>query len=398
MKISECSMRVDNDFIVFWNIKGEQYIIPRMLYEKFRQHIMAVREGKTEEKGASFINDSKIKEFVENNSDIVLKAIEDSLKIEAPSNSLAMAMTFNIQVDDGVKFIDREIMMDFLKQAVENKILNIVFRGSKVLKNKDIIDAIKFCRENNMYSFIELKDDEFDQASLQQIIAAGAYMLKLPIDFSTEGARTIDFARKLTNCTKNMGFSNCILTWIAKNDNINDVERAYAFVEECGAIGLQIDGYVPESDDDLELIPTKQNFEALYKIIRPYKKGRIMVTINKCYSPLRAYAGKSFLLTNTNKGISRGCGAGRDEVTLNVDGLLQPCFCLNMPEDISDIKEYWYTSKKLYQLRNIEEHTKMPCNNCEYNKFCIPCFAINNNIEDKLYKGGYNSCSVCIDD
>lgn len=398
MNISECSMRVDNEFIIFWDIKGEQIMLPKMLFPTFREYIKAIKEGK-EPENMPFMANESVLNFVKENPDIILKSIEDALNTEAPNNSLSMPMSINIQMDADGKFIGKDVLMDFLKQAVDNYIPNVVFRGDNILKNKDINEAIKYCANNNTYSFVEIRDTEFDKTAVEELIKSGVYLIKFPIDLAASSAKVLNFAQNMIKCLKENKFNNYVLTWTAKNSNIQDIKKVYALANQYKIPGIEIYGFLPQNEDDLDEIPSKENFEELYRIIRPYKhQGEVIVSINKCYSPMKAYAGKSFLLTNTNKGISRGCGAGRDEVTLNVDGQLQPCCCLNLPEDTTDIKQYWYTSKKLFQLRHLEDTTKMPCNKCEYNKFCIPCVAINHNLEDRIYKGGYNSCSICIDE
>ncbi len=398
MKIEECSMRVDNELILFWNIRGEQYVLPKMLYQTFRQHILSCKDGKNQESNMPFLAGEQLGKFVEENADIVLKAIEDSLKTEAPESALSMPMTLNIQMDEGNKRINKETMMSFVKQAADYYIPNVVFKGSHILQNNDILDAVKYCSDNNTYSLVEMSDTKFDAAAMDNLIKAGVHMIKIPVDFTPGHSEMMSFAKHALTFLRDSQFNNYSLLWTATDNSVDEIEKVYALAVQSGAVGVQVNGFIPQDDDELDLVPSVEKFDKLYKFMRAHRRERVFITAGKCYSPLKAYLGKSFLLTNTNSGVSRGCGAGRDEVTLNVNGELQPCEDLNFPEDSDDIKEYWYTSKKLFQLRNIEKNTKMPCNNCEYRKYCVPCFAINNNVDGSIYKGGYNSCSICLND
>jgi len=85
---------------------------------------------------------------------------------------------------------------------------------------------------------------------------------------------------------------------------------------------------------------------------------------------------------NPNRGIERGCGAGRDRFCVRADGQLSPCIYIEESENFDLLADYWEKSTALQKLRSIEKNTVESCKDCCYNRFCLPCY----------YKNGAKSC------
>lgn len=101
---------------------------------------------------------------------------------------------------------------------------------------------------------------------------------------------------------------------------------------------------------------------------------------------MKAIIGQKFFI-NLNQGINKGCQAGRDSISISVDGKITPCRHLEYEEFYTSIAEYWVSSPVLKQLRDIEHDTRRPCQGCEYERYCLHCMAVNFKLKGELFKG-----------
>ena len=140
---------------------------------------------------------------------------------------------------------------------------------------------------------------------------------------------------------------------------------------------LMVMAFKPKSTGQHGFIPNKEDFHTLANNIKQMRKEfpDLSIEVESCYSPLNAYLKQKFFI-NTNTGISKGCGAGRDGVVLNVDGDFTPCRHLDTAENFINLKDYWYNSKVLKDLRLIEKTTKSLCKGCRYDQYCLCCPAV----------------------
>lgn len=132
----------------------------------------------------------------------------------------------------------------------------------------------------------------------------------------------------------------------------------------------------PNSKNQIDNFPSKEQLEKIFVFIKKYT-GNVTIIIDKCFSQLKAFLGRS-IFTNTNTGLYKGCTAGLNSFTLNVDGKFSPCRHLFISESYPSISEYWTKSPILQKLRLYDTTTIYPCINCTLNNYCRPCFAITN--------------------
>lgn len=104
-----------------------------------------------------------------------------------------------------------------------------------------------------------------------------------------------------------------------------------------------------------------------------------------------AVANESALFGNMNISKYKGCGAGRHNFSVNVDGLLSPCRNLDIYEESNSLLEYWNNSEVLKKLRAIEDDRREPCLSCKYSDYCRHCQAISYKLHGELFLGN----SVC---
>ena len=100
-------------------------------------------------------------------------------------------------------------------------------------------------------------------------------------------------------------------------------------------------------------------------------KSRMELTVESCFSPLRAVMGGADEKRNGNRGIGRGCEAGSCFFAVQADGRFTPCPYLDACETYSSITEYWEHSPVLKNIRKQSGHE-----GCPYARRCLPCSAV----------------------
>ena len=112
-----------------------------------------------------------------------------------------------------------------------------------------------------------------------------------------------------------------------------------------------------------------------------------MIRVEACFSPLLALVSDTKLLGNLNTGGGKGCGAGRNLISVSLDGKLSPCRHLEYFEQWDSLKEYWTKSPILQHIRSLEESREEPCTSCKFCNYCRHCLAINSKLKGQLYIG-----------
>ena len=155
----------------------------------------------------------------------------------------------------------------------------------------------------------------------------------------------------------------------------NDLSDMISLCERYQVKLLAILAFKPDSAYEWERFPSAAQMEEAARQIKAYR-GPVEVGAESCFSQMRALLGRSALAGNLNRGIRRGCCAGRDQVSVSVDGKLTPCRHLDYREEYDSILEYWEKSPFLAELRKVEDKRREPCLGCRYENYCLPCNAV----------------------
>ena len=97
------------------------------------------------------------------------------------------------------------------------------------------------------------------------------------------------------------------------------------------------------------------------------------------------------LFGNLNRGKYRGCIAGYECLSVNVDGSFSPCRHIHYKETFESIEAYLSKSEIIKKLSECDEtKAEDPCAHCKYLLNCRPCMAINTEIDDRIvFKNAY---------
>lgn len=283
-----------------------------------------------------------------------------------------------VHLNDG-KEIDPEVAIRRIREAKTVGIDTICLSGGETLCYSHLSELIRECRSLGLRSAVAISGIYADRDTLAGMIEDGVDEIFVSLNGSTEEINSLTRdgygpAVKALESLRELHFENTRINWVMHDNNAHDLQGMIELCESFGVSELVILAFKPDSSSEWKSFPSAAQMEEAARLIKTYK-GPVTITAEACFSQLRALLGRSALLGNRNTGISRGCGAGRDGVSVNVDGKLTPCRHLDVIGEYDSIAEYWEKSPFLQKLRSVEDSRKEPCRGCVYEKNCLPCMA-----------------------
>lgn len=263
-----------------------------------------------------------------------------------------------------------------LKEAAECGVRFINISGGETLCYPYLDDMIRECVKLGLSSAVSLSGACADKIRLKQLIESGVDEVYVSLNGSTEEINSItrDGYTLAVNALKNLkelGFENTAVNWVMHSENADDFEKFVSFCEGLGVKRIVILGYKPTAEGKMDGYPTAEQLMRLCAFIKSFS-GNIELKAESCFSQLCALLGRG-LFGNINTGIAKGCGAGRDGISVNVRGQLTPCRHLDIAEDGCSVMEYWRNSRTLKSLRATEDSRGEPCSVCSLKDNCLPC-------------------------
>ena len=303
---------------------------------------------------------------------------------------------------DGERELSADSALLLLAQCGENRLRRARFMGVEGYEEFDRLLGV--CRENSIRAEVALAEPVSREA-LEKMIAAGADSFLMDMEEETGWAANAETLRAL-------GFAGFRLRWFMHRGNAQDLPRVIRCAGETGAQELIITGMKPCSAGLRRETPDRGQIIAAAEIINVWQKenlrngeainepqdgdaanepqdgvsavapgtnepagtdakSRMELTVESCFSPLRAVMGGADEKRNGNRGIGRGCEAGSYFVAVLADGSFTPCPYLDARETYGFISEYWEHSPLLKKIRKQNGHE-----GCPYARRCLPCFAV----------------------
>lgn len=288
------------------------------------------------------------------------------------------------------KDLELDKALYWLKEAAENNVRTVNLSGGETMVYPHLEKLIQTCHELGMEANIALSGYGADRERLKRLIECGVSEICISLNGSTEevNSRSRDgykLAVDALHTLSELGYTKTYINWVMHSHNADDFPKMLTLAEKYHAAGIVVMVFKPDAAHQRPSIPSAEQICQIAKCIKAYK-GSIQIEVEECFSQLRAILGKRFF-TNLNQGISRGCGAGRDGISISVDGKVTPCRHLEIKEDFSTMKEYWGQSQVLRELRQAEECMEKPCADCSYRRYCLPCMAVNWKLKGKISMG-----------
>lgn len=288
------------------------------------------------------------------------------------------------------KFLSYEIAEKIINESEQLSVQYINLSGGETLLYPKLNSLIKLCSDKKLISNIAISGFNFNQKIYSSLMSSGLTGFFVSLNGSTETINSYSrngftlgmSALQLLSQNKN---NNIYINWVMQNNNTLDFPNIVRLAETYRCKALVIIGMKPTSSNELINYPTLDDFHFIYKFIKRYS-GPVQIMVENCFSQLKAFLSRN-LFSNTNTGMLRGCSAGIDSISVNINGDFIPCRHINTPERYSTIKEYWSESKILQELRNKDIYSFNNCFNCTLKPFCKPCICSTySTTEEKQYK------------
>jgi pyrroloquinoline quinone biosynthesis protein E len=279
----------------------------------------------------------------------------------------------------------------WLREGKASGISTVCLSGGETLCYSHLPELIRECRKLGLTSAISLSCIYADKACLRGLIDDGVSEIFISLNGSTEeiNRRTRDGYQLAIDALQNLkelGFEHTCINWVMSKENAHDLPDMIRLCERYQVKLLAILAFKPDSAYEWERFPSAAQMEEASRQIKAYR-GPVMVVAESCFSQMRALLGRSALAGNLNRGIRRGCCAGRDQISVSVDGKLTPCRHLDVREEYDSILEYWENSPFVAELRRVEDKRREPCLGCRYEHNCLPCNAVGYKLQGEFTYG-----------
>lgn len=295
------------------------------------------------------------------------------------------------------RHIDLDLAKERIDEAVALGLQSLNLSGGETLCYPHLCELISYASKRVKDVNIAISGVYFDQNKFDSLVEAGVSEISVSLNGSTAEINSLsrqgfDYAIKALDLLKKNNFTHTVINWVMHSNNSYDFPNMLNLAEKYNVGSILVLGLKPDSKNMLNSLPNLDQIDYVSKAIKAYT-GKTKIYLESCYSNFLAYHLETKLFGNMNVSERKGCGAGRDGLSVNVDGEYTPCRHISVTEAFESMESYWDNSKMLEMLRNVENNSKEPCSICYYRKYCRHCQAISwyTNGEFAL---GFKQCSV----
>lgn len=289
--------------------------------------------------------------------------------------------------------IKKEVALAYIEQAAHLKIPFINLSGGETLVYPYLTELLEVISDKGLNSAIAISGWGFDSARLAELKAAGVDQFYVSLNGSTpeineqsrDGYELAINALRLLQADQHVAYH---INWVARNDNADDFPNMVKLAQDLGVKSIVIIQSKPDASYVMQASLSPDNFVQLANYLKKHDQQEMSIEVEACFSPLRAYI-NNYYLWNRNIGVNKGCGAGRNGMSVDVEGNLTPCRHLLYPESYASIQDYWWNSELLNKLRGFEDKQEEPCRSCYLNKNCVSCRAVADKVEKNIFSGDH---------
>lgn len=298
---------------------------------------------------------------------------------------------------EGGKHIPLETAKQKLDEAAEHGVCQVQLSGGETLCYPQIVELVAYAAKKLPIVNLALSGWRLDEEKLMQLVDAGATGIFISLNGSTKEINSLtrdgyEYAISALELLDRCGFPNTIINWVMHSNNADDFEQMIQLAERYHVKSLVVLSLKPDSHHEMRSFPSA---EQMYRVVDQIKQhqGTVKLLIETCFSPMLAIILDTKLFGNLNVGPFRGCTAGLNSYSINVDGKYSPCRHLDYFEDWPSLDAYLSNSPILERLRHAEEDTRTPCDKCKFMEYCRPCLAVNSKLHGEIYKG-HEMCTL----
>ena len=251
--------------------------------------------------------------------------------------------------------------MKYLYDCEYDGIRRIHFLGD-VAGYEHLDRLLLHCQEGELFVSIEISG-KVTRRQLKDMIDKGANEFTVAIE-------NISALKML----QELGVDNVRAKWFMDGENFRELKDKVELATSLSVKELIITGMKPVREGIKKSAPNREALEETARFIKDYEKSsaQMKLSVEPCFSVLRTFMGGEDVRHNNNRGMERGCSAGRDHFCITATGKFSPCSLL-CGEDTGRLEEYWENSPALKKLRAMEENRPSQCKGCCYQRRCLPC-------------------------
>lgn len=279
-----------------------------------------------------------------------------------------------------------ETVYTYLQEARELGVFQIALSGGEPLLYPHLNKVVQRIKELGMKSTIATSGLGLTAERLADLANSGIGWVWISLNGSNDAVHSLsrDGYQEAILALEQLKHTSLLygINWVARRDNVHDFPKLVALAHKYKVKTINILRLKPDEGNHVENYLEGSEFGNLGDYLKEYSDEQLTISVETCYSPLRTY-----LYGNRLKGIAAGCAAGRILMAVDVEGKFRPCRHLRYPESYSSIKDYWFESKILKQLRLTEEHVTGLCENCSHVEHCRTCRASCQQLFGGFYAG-----------
>lgn len=291
----------------------------------------------------------------------------------------------------GGKDIDLETAIYWIKEGAKFGVKEVMLSGGETMCYPHIFEVVSAAKQYCGGANVALSGYNFNQDSYEKLLSVGVTGIFISLNGSTKEINSMtrdgyELAISALDLLNKNKYNNTTINWVMHSSNADDFLNVLDIAEKYNVRYLAVMAVKPDSKKELGTIPSCEQMESVKSIIKSYK-GNVKIVVESCFSPMLAMVSETKLFGNMNVGKYKGCGAGKNAFSVNVDGLLSPCRHLEYFESYETLKDYFDRSEILKKIRGLEDDKRKPCKDCRYSDYCRHCLAINSKLHNDIYIG-----------
>lgn len=252
-----------------------------------------------------------------------------------------------------------------IRECPKNRVRHIRLYGTKQYEHLEHL--LSEAKDSGIKTEIVL-EESVEPGQLAKMYEAGNPSFLVEIKSSAED----DAGFKTLSGLQELKISPVKARWHMNAENAGDLCTLADRVKAYGVSELIITGMCAVGNG--QPFPGLDDIKKAAEFIESYEG--MTITVESCFSPLRAFMGGEDPKRNPNRGITLGCEAGRSFLSVRSDGKLTPCLMLEAEGDNTTIDTYWEQHDVYTSLGSTKK--RRACSGCSYEQRCLPCPAAGN--------------------
>jgi pyrroloquinoline quinone biosynthesis protein E len=337
----------------------------------------------------------------DNDKSSIYRVLKECIVQKSPSYSLSLPEQLQIELTTKCSLkcpqcfcelegqdINKEQLFSYLYQAAWVGIPRIALSGGEPLLYPWLEGTIGLIAKLGLYSALTTSGAGMTSGLLKRLKDAGLNELFFSLNGSTKAIHNVSrdafdetIAAMILAQNENIPYK---INWVAREDNVSDFEEVIKLAGRLSASELVILTLKPDRSDELSNQLSASSLKLLAKSFKSHNQEDIAVSIEGCFPSLYMEVIDDVIPFKI------GCEAGRNVVSINVDGSLSPCRHIPLREGAQSLKQYWYESEDLGPLREAYKGLSGECKLCQWHEQCHPSRANGLKLHNDMYAGEKN--------